>query len=102
MALVAGQAVHPESGQLLDPSGHREGLLGRVDPGAVHAGVHLDQDPERGPGLERRGGKGLRVADVVDVDQDVRLARQERRGTPLVRVHQLVRDEDVVGARRGP
>ena len=98
VALVAGQAVHTKAGQLLDPPGEHERLGRRVDPGAMHARVDLDQDPDGAPRFDRRGRERLRVADVIDVDEDIRLPREERRGTTFLRNDELVRDQDVVGA----
>ena len=84
VALVAGKPVHAKAGQPLDTPGDRERLVRRVDPGAVHPRVDLDQDPDRAAGVDRRSGERLCIADVIDVDEDIRLAREERRGAAFL------------------
>ena len=74
----------------------RSASSGCVHPGAMHPGVDLHEDAEGRARRDSSHGERLRIADVVDVDEDVRLAGQERRRASLLGRHELVRDEHVV------
>ena len=51
VALVAGDALEAQPGQPGHRPGQRHGGVRGVHAAAVHAGVHLDHDPEHGPAL---------------------------------------------------
>ena len=99
VALVAGEAVHPQAGQRLDACGRRPAppRASRRRQRCIPVSTSTST-PIVLPASDRGGGERLGVVGVVDLDDAGRLAGEERGRASLLRVHELVGDEDVVRA----